>query len=227
MGALVLACEKDAGHAQSPALADRDDVELRRVPARPGKDEVDPLLKGLDGRRLVVIGTDADLAAVALRLLRADRLRDVTVGYVPAEADSTVASLWDLPLDGGRAIDVALTGEVDPVPLIRDDSGGVLVGRGVIGPIRGMAYCDESVVLRGQASRITVSPDPDRGAGLLVQVTKRTLVVKRTAASRGRACQIGCVPAVVQLDGVPHPRPVTKWTWYRNSDDLRLARGLL
>ena len=227
MGALVLACGKDAGHAQSPALADRDDVELRRVPDRPGKDDVDHLVKGLDGRRLVVIGTDADLAAVVLRLHRGERLAEVTVGYVPTEADSTVASLWDLPLDAGRAIDVALTGEVDPVPLIRDDSGGVLVGRGVISPVRGMAYCDESVVLRGQASRITVSPDPDRGAGLLVQVTKRALVVKRTTAARGRACQIGCVPAIVRLDGVPHPRPVTKWTWYRNTEDLRLARGLL
>lgn len=227
MGALVLACGKDAGHAQSPALADRDGVELCRVPARPGKEDVDHLVKGLADRRLVVIGGDADLAAVTLRLLRTERLKDVTVGFVPTERDSTVASLWDLPLDAGRAIDVALTGEADPVPLIRDDNGGVLVGRGVIGPIRGMAYCDESVVLRGQASRITVSPDPDRGAGLLVQVTKRTLVVKRTAAARGRACQIGCVPATVLLDGVPHPRPVTKWTWYRNSDDLRLARGLL
>jgi hypothetical protein len=227
MGALVLACGKDAGHAQSPALADRDDVELFPVPSRPGKDDVDHLVKGLDGRRLVVIGGDADLAAVTLRLLRTERLPEVTVGFVPTEADSTVASLWDLPLDAGRALDIALTGEPDPVPLLRDDSGGVLVGRGVIGPVRGMAYCDESVVLRGQASRITVSPDPDRGAGLLVQVTRRQLLVKRTTAAHGRACQIGCVPAIVRLDGVPHPRPVTKWTWYRNTDDLRLARGLL
>jgi hypothetical protein len=52
-------------------------------------------------------------------------------------------------------------------------------------------------------------------------------MVKRSTAAVGRACQIGCVPAIVRLDGVPHPRPVTKWTWYRNSDDLRLARGLL
>ena len=200
MGALVLACGKDAGHAQSPALADRDDMELHRVPSRPGKEDVDHLVKALGERRLVVIGSDADLAAVTLRLLRTERLPDVTVGFIPTEQDSTVASLWDLPLDAGRAIDVALTGEPDPVPLLRDDNGGVLVGRGVIGPIRGMAYCDESVVLRGQASRITVSPDPDRGAGLLVQVTKRALVVKRVTAAQGRACQIGCVPAIVQLE---------------------------
>jgi hypothetical protein len=227
MGALVLACGKDAGHAQSPAFADRDGIELHPVPERPGKDDVDHLVKGLDGRRLVVVGGDADLAAVVLRLVRKDLLRDVTVGFVPTEADSTVASLWDLPLDTGRAVDVALTADSDSVPLIRDDNGGVLVGRGEVGPVRGMAYCDETVVLRGQASRITVSPDPDRGAGLLVQVTKRALVVKRVSTALGRACQIGCVPAIVRLDGVPHPRPVTKWTWYRNSDDLRLARGLL
>jgi hypothetical protein len=33
-------------------------------------------------RRLVVVGTDADLAAVLTRLLRADRL-DIEVAYVP------------------------------------------------------------------------------------------------------------------------------------------------
>jgi hypothetical protein len=23
------------------------------------------------------------------------------------------------------------------------------------------------------------------------------------------------------VDGVPHPRPVTRWTWYRHTEDLR------
>jgi len=45
-------------------------VSIRSVPARPGRDDLADVLDSLDGRRLVVCGTDADLAAVVLRLLR-------------------------------------------------------------------------------------------------------------------------------------------------------------
>jgi hypothetical protein len=62
-------------------------------------------------RRLVVVGGDAELARVLTRLLRADRL-DVEVGYVPKR----------------RAASRAATGTARPVPLIRDETGMVLVG---------------------------------------------------------------------------------------------------
>jgi hypothetical protein len=28
-------------------------------------------------------------------------------------------------------------------------------------------------------------------------------------------------------DGEQHPRPMTKWTWYRHTEDLRVARGVV
>ena len=46
--------------------------------------EIDPLLTG----RVLVVGDDADLAAVALRLLRRELLDAVVVGYAPASADA-------------------------------------------------------------------------------------------------------------------------------------------
>ena len=46
-------------------------------------DDLDPVLADLDPRRLIVMGTDADLAAVLLRLLRSDRL-DIELAYLPA-----------------------------------------------------------------------------------------------------------------------------------------------
>ncbi|AHI01952.1 hypothetical protein [Kutzneria albida] len=227
MGALVLACGKDAGHGASPMFADRDDLEVHEVAAKPGRTEVDPLVKGLDGRRLLVRGTDADLAAVVLRLLRTERLAEVPVGYLPTSEDSVVARIWDLPTDPGRALDLALRADPDPVPLIRDDSGGVIVGEGVFRPVRGVAYCDETQVLRGQAGQLTVGPDPDRGPGLVVRVVRRQLLVRRTTVTQGRAVQVGCVPSAPVSDGVVHPRQVTKWTWYRHTEDLRLVRGLI
>jgi len=219
---IVLAC----GNPQSPVITDGDRFEVRPVPSRPGKAEVDPVLAELGDRRLIVHGADSDLNAVVLRLLRTERLAEVAVGYVPAEAGSEVARIWGLPTDRGRALDLALSGDPDRVPLVRDDVGGVLVGLGSLGPVRGVGYADDTVVLRGQASRIEVTPDPERGLGLLVSVIHKRLLTRKVKTTEGRAFQLGCLPVQVTLDGVAHPRPMGKWTWYRHTEDFRLVRGL-
>jgi len=193
------------------------------VPSRPDKAAVDPLLARLDGQRLVVMGSDADLAAVVLRLLRTERVADVAIGYVPVSPHSAAAAAWDLPVEPGRALDTALGGEPDRVPLIRDDNGGVLVGRGEFGALRGVGYCDDDRVLRGLARRVRVTPG--HGRGLVVEVTHGGLFRRNTHTTFGRAFQLGCLPSSVVRDGVPHERAVTRWTWYRHTEDLRLVRG--
>jgi hypothetical protein len=219
---IVLAC----GNSQLSFITDRDDIEVLLMPSGPGKAEVDPVLRALGDRRLVVVGTDGDLNAVVLRLLRTDRLADVPVGYVPTSPDSSVAALWGLSTDAGRALDVALWGDPDRVPLVRDDVGGVLVGLGSLGPVRGVAYCDDTTVLRGQASRIEVTPDPEGGEGLVVRVIHKRLITKKVRTTAGRAFQLGCLPVSVTSDGHRHPRAMDKWTWYRHTEDLRLVRGV-
>jgi hypothetical protein len=135
------------------------------------------------------------------------------VGFVPANRRvSAVAGLWRLP---AAAEEFALAGEPVAIPLVRDDSGGVLVGRGRIGPVDGEAYCDDQLALRGRARAIEVTPDP---AGVRGSVRGGLL---RRRAYRGRAFQVGCHPATVTVDGVEHPRPVRRWTWYRHTEDLR------
>lgn len=208
--------------AGEPTLPDIDDVEMVRAPSRPGKAEIDPLLGEHD--HLVVAGTDADLAAVVLRLLRKEQLSGVSLGFVPSSPDSDVARIWNLPTNPLRALALAMRGEVDPVPLIRDDNGGVLVGRGVLGMVRGVAYCDEHLALRGPARSIEVEPEMT-GPGLMVRVTKGTFF-KRPVTQYARAFQLGCIPTRPSSDGVPYPRAVNRWTWYRHTEDLRLVRGL-
>src|SRR5215207_3279601 len=81
------------------------------VPAQPGRADVDPLLTG-SLRRLVVAGTDADLAAVLVRLLRRDRL-DVELAYLPADRRSAAARIWGLP-HGAAALELAREGAGRP-----------------------------------------------------------------------------------------------------------------
>ncbi len=216
MRGIVVACGED-----SPGFEEVDDVTSIRVPSRPGKPEIDPLLGEHD--HLIVSGTDADLNAVVVRLLRTEALGRVSVGFVPASPDSAVAGLWGLPSSPLRALALALRGDVDPVPLIRDDVGGVLVGRGMLGMVRGVAYCDEQVALRGPARSIEVTPDPG-GPGLAVRVVKGTLF-KRPTTLFSRAFQIGCIPTRPNSDGVAYERAMSRWTWYRHTADLRLVRG--
>ncbi|AOS66002.1 hypothetical protein BKA25_000212 [Actinoalloteichus hymeniacidonis] len=224
MAVVALAC----GNNDFPGLTQRSDVEVHRTNATPDKSEIDPLLADLPGGRLLVHGTDADLASVVLRLLRRELLDSVAVGYIPAEASSVVADLWDLPArDPGRALELAVDGDPDRVPLIRDDVGGVLLGRGVLGPLRGVVYCDDELVLRGQAGRLEVTPDPGAGEGLAVRTVRRSLFGGRGSSATGRAVQIGCLPTRVVRDGITHPRPVNKWIWYRHTVDLRLVRGVV
>ncbi|MDT7581876.1 MAG: hypothetical protein QOK35_3140, partial [Pseudonocardiales bacterium] len=141
---------------------------------------------------------------------------------------------------------LARHGSASPVPLVRDDSGGVLVGRGEVRAIHGEAYCDATLALRGTARHLVVTPwrhgalgaSPDGTVGgIAVRAglrgglpDGRTRAVPTGAragrgAATGRAVQVGCRPATLVHDGVAHPRPVTRWAWYRHVADWLLVCG--
>jgi len=208
-------------------LPDLPRVEL---PGRPDRSSVDPVLRERAPRRVVVAGDDADLAAVVVRLLRTERLH-VEVAYVPA-GPTPATRAWGLP-HGQAAAELATAGHAAPVPLVRDDSGGVLVGRGEIGGLIGECWCDEHLVLRGRAPRLVVVPGP---AGIAVRAGHgrrapdgqvRALppkIATGRGSAVGRAVQIGGEPMTVVNDGIAHPRPVPRWTWFRHTSDLLLVR---
>lgn len=227
VSALLVICSSRGRDGDVPG-----DLPAVTVPPRPGKAEIDPVLAEMAPRRLVVTGTDADLAAVLVRLLRTQRL-DVEVAYVPTARSSDAARTWGLPR-GRAARRLALDGAAGPVPLVRDDVGGVLVGRGEIRGVRGECYCDQTLVLRGGAPRLVVAPTP---AGVAVRAGRGRRLpagelrpVPQTAragrgAAVGRAVQVGCVPTTaVHCDGVAHPREVQRFTWFRHTSDWLLVR---
>ncbi|SDJ87256.1 hypothetical protein SAMN04487820_102464 [Actinopolyspora mzabensis] len=225
------------GNIEREARPARADVRWFDLPPQPSRTDVDPLLLEAEGR-VVVHGTDADLAAVVLRLLRKNLLAELSVGYVPVTR-SPASSVWSLPVG---EFDTALAAPARATPLIRDDSGGVLLGRGAIAPMTGQVYCDDQRMLHGSARSVEVFPDPHAPplseptddplatqpapvtTGLMTVVTTRKLLRQRRESARGRAMQASFEETTVHRDGVAHPRPLHRCAWYRHTRDLLLAR---
>jgi hypothetical protein len=151
----------------------------------------------VDCRRLIVVGSDVDLAAVLTQLLRADRL-DVEVGHAPR--------WWH----ARRARD----GRAQRVPLIRDDTGQVIVGSAewTGSPLCGEAVVDDTVLFDGEAPGVRIEPTPTM-PGLRAAVTGRA----RRRWVTGRAVQLGTTGALMARDGVLAPRPVRRSTFYRHT----------
>ena len=165
--------------------------------------EVDAAADG--GRRLVVVGDEADLGAVLSRLMRKDLL-DIEVAHVRLGG-------WD-PLRVRRA----LSGAARRVPLIRDDTGSVLVGAarwvppGGSDTIHGEAVVDDTVLFDGAATEVRIEPTPQ-----LPGLRATVLGGSRRGWVTGRAAQLGTTGALVVRDGVPGAREVKRSTFYRHT----------
>ena len=216
----LLWCGDDSAPAGrfAPILDAARPAVPRPVGTRPGK-EIDPLLAG----RVLVVGDDADLAAVVLRLLRRDLLDTVELAYATPNP-TPVTRLHGLPT-GPAAVEPARRGAAREVTLVRDDVGGVLVGAGELGPISsGTVYVDAHRVLGGTAERIRVVPDEAKGLAVTV-VQRRVAGVfgPRPRTVLGRAVQLGMAPTSVRSDGREYPRPMDRWTFYKHTAPLRLV----
>jgi hypothetical protein len=167
-------------------------------------------------RRLVVVGDDADLALTLTRLLRAGRL-DIEVGYVPRRRTAATGA-YRLPC-GRRAARRARRGNAHRVPLIRDETGTVLVGAaswvpvGAAPSVHGEAVVDDTVLFDGETAGVRIEP-----TSALPGLRARTLGGRWWRRwHHGRAAQLGIPGAGVIRDGVPAKRPVKRSTFYRHT----------
>ena len=161
--------------------------------------EIDEAIQG--AQRVVVIGSEADLASVLTRLMRSERL-DIEVAHVPD---------W-------RGARRAVNGVGRRVPLIRDDTATALVGVAWWLPpegsqaIRGEAVVDDAVLFDGDAAAVRIEPTaamPGLKATMPGRMPRRWLA--------GRAVQLGTTGARVIRDGVEGPREVKRSTFYRHT----------
>jgi hypothetical protein len=78
------------------------------------------------------------------------------------------------------------------------------------------AYHDDMKVADGPITRIDVRPEWT--AVDTIGVSVMSIPLRPVRRTKGRGLQVACDPARVTRDGVPFPRPVTRWTWF--ADDL-------
>ncbi len=170
-------------------------------------------------RRLVVVGADADLAAVLTRLLRAERL-DVEVAYVPPRRTPATRA-YRVPA-GRRAARRARRGSARRVTLIRDETGSVIVGRARWLPpddrpvIHGEAVVDDTTLFDGEVAAVRIEPTLAM-PGLRASVRRGRWVA-------GRAAQLGSTGVTVVRDGVAAPRAARRSTFYRHVEGWLLVR---
>lgn len=163
-----------------------------------------------DARRVVVLGGDADLAAVLTRLIRTERL-DVEVAHL---GGSTLSRSVPGRLTAHRAVRAAAR----RVPLIRDDTGTALVGAALWLPpdgaaaVHGEAVVDDTVLFDGDVAGVRIEPTATM-PGLRAAV----LDGRRRRWVSGRAAQLGTTGARVLRDGIEGPRAVKRSTFYRHT----------
>ncbi|WP_228789818.1 hypothetical protein [Nocardia puris] len=204
------------------ALAALPTTQTAALPDPAVIDELLPVLAADSLPRLIVLGEDAGLAAVLTHLMRTERLH-VEIGYVPV--DKTYGSRAYETGTGNAAAKRAIEGKARETPLIRDDTGKVLIGRATLNGVEGAklegeAYVDDTLLFTGKVTAMHVSPTlhmPGVRATVEKGMRKRRWV-------EGRAAQLGTVGAVVTRDGITTERPVPRSTFYRHHEPWLLVR---
>ena len=183
--------------------------------------KTDEIEAAVTARRIVVVGTDRDLAAVLTTLLKAEKL-GVEVAFVPRRRTAATRA-YGLPT-GRRAARAALTHAATRVPLIRDDSGRALVGAGLwVGEtgLEGEAVVDDTVLFDGEATAVRIEPIGTM-PGLRAAVLSSRMRPKRWVT--GRAAQLGTTGAFVVRDGEASTRTVRRSTFYRHTEGWLAVR---
>ncbi|MGY1811568.1 hypothetical protein [Blastococcus sp. SYSU D00820] len=195
----------------------RVELDLRALAAGSAPARAD-LAEVAGASSLLVRGPVPALAGALAALHAAGRTAEVPVAWEPADDPSSRGLAHSLGLGSGSERELSL---------VRDDHGGVLLHHGRLAPatsgdaprrrllprrLGAQAHHDDARVADGFIALIDVRPDWTAVDRLTVTVSEQ--VMRRPRRTSGRALQIACDPAQVTRDGVPYPRPVSRWTWY-------------
>ena len=137
MEPLLLIANADAGSTDAERLEEalavlrrHADVEVTRTS---DQGELDGVLHRRGGRRVVVAGGDGSLHAVVAALHRRNELSEAVVGLLPLGTGNDFARGNGIPLDPAEAAELVVTGEVQPVDVIVDCVGEIVVNNVHVG----------------------------------------------------------------------------------------------
>ena len=137
MEPLLLIANADAGSTDAERLEEalavlrrHADVEVTRTS---DQGELDGVLHRRGGRRVVVAGGDGSLHAVVAALYRRNELSEAVVGLLPLGTGNDFARGNGIPLDPAEAAELVVTGEVQPVDVIVDCVGEIVVNNVHVG----------------------------------------------------------------------------------------------
>lgn len=116
--------EDEAVEAARAVLAEAGPVEVVST-ATP--EELDRALDACGSRSLVVAGGDGSLHLAVSRLHARGELAERPIALVPLGTGNDLARALDLPLDPADAARLVLTGRHQPMDLLTDDAGGIVV----------------------------------------------------------------------------------------------------
>lgn len=116
--------EDEAIEAARAVLAEAGPVE---VVSTGTPEELDRALDTCGSRSLVVAGGDGSLHLAVARLHARGELAERPIALVPLGTGNDLARALDLPLDPADAARLVLTGRHQPMDLLTDDAGGVVV----------------------------------------------------------------------------------------------------
>lgn len=131
MNSYLLVTNAAAGSNEESAVAAATAVLERHgaveVAATSEPSELDDVLRGVDGRTVVVAGGDGSLHAVVNALHRLGLLDDATVGLVPLGTGNDFARGSGIPLDPAEAAAVIAGAPAVPIDLVLDSDDRVVV----------------------------------------------------------------------------------------------------
>jgi diacylglycerol kinase (ATP) len=137
MDPLLVITNRDAGTADEEPLTvalgvlrERTSVEVQAT-GDPG--ELDGVLHRAGSRRIVVAGGDGSLHTVVSALHRRNELDGRVLGLLPLGTGNDFARTLGIPLEAEAAARVILDGKVEPMDLIVDEVGQVVVNHVHVG----------------------------------------------------------------------------------------------
>jgi diacylglycerol kinase (ATP) len=137
MDPLLVITNRDAGTADEESLGlaldvlrTETSVEVQET-GDPG--ELDGVLHRAGSRRIVVAGGDGSLHAVVAALHRRNELTGRVLGLLPLGTGNDFARTLGIPLDAEAAARVILDGTVEPLDLVVDEVGQVVVNNVHVG----------------------------------------------------------------------------------------------